>query len=416
MKLKFIINNQEKKKILANFFSLFLLQGINYLIPLITFPYLVRVVGVEKYGLLSFTVSIINYFSVVIDYGFNLTATKDVAINRENKEKLKEIFSSVMIIKSMMMFASFVFLFVMVVSVRKFRQDYLIYFLSFGMVVGQMLFPVWFFQGIEKMKYITYLNVLSKAVFAISIFLFVKHESDFYLVPTFTSAGFIISGIWALFLMKKKFGILFEWQSSKTIKYYLFDGWDIFVSRVFGAMYRNSNVVILGFLTNNMFVGYYSIAEKIIKILQSMQDVFGNALFPFLGRKNDDDKSAFLKLNNRYIKYIVFLYAVMTILLFSYSDFLSLLFFGDYNDNVILNVKIMSLVVFIGGMNYYYGILGLVSMGYKKEFSNYVVVIGVLNFALCYFFVAMYQDLGAVIAFVVSECLLLILIGKKFIN
>ena len=281
---------------MSNFFSLPVLQGANYILPLITLPYLVRVLGVEYFGLLAFATATVMYFQILTDYGFNLTATREISIHRDNKEKVIEIFSSVMTIKIILMFVSFFLLSILVFSFEKFSQDALVYFLTFGTVVGQVLFPVWFFQGMERMKYITYLNILSKVIFTIAIFVFVKEQSDFYLVPLLTSIGFLVAGIWSLYLIKKEFGVGFEVQTIDTIKHHLVEGWDIFVSMVFISMYRSSNIIILGLLTNNTIVGYYSIAEKVVKTLQTLQDVVGNTLFPYLSKKFSITNKSFLNL------------------------------------------------------------------------------------------------------------------------
>jgi PST family polysaccharide transporter len=90
-----------------NFLSLTALQGINYLVPLITFPYLVRVLGVDQFGLFSFIMAIILYAEIITDYGFDLSATKHIALERDNPQKVNEIFSSVIMIKSMMAFIFF---------------------------------------------------------------------------------------------------------------------------------------------------------------------------------------------------------------------------------------------------------------------------------------------------------------------
>lgn len=145
---------------MSNFFSLSILQGANYILPL---PFLVRVLGVEYFGLLAFAAATVAYFT---DYGFNLTATREISIY-----KAKVICYD---------YKSYL---------DVFATYYLsIYFLTFGTVV---LFPVWFFQGMERMQYI-----LSKVIFTVAIFVFVQEQSDFYLVPLLTSVGFLVAGVW----------------------------------------------------------------------------------------------------------------------------------------------------------------------------------------------------------------------------
>lgn len=401
---------------MSNFFSLSVLQGANYILPLITLPYLVRVLGVEYFGLLAFAAATVTYFSILTDYGFNLTATREISIHRDNKAKVIEIFSSVMTIKVILMFVSFLLLTILVFSFEKFSKDALVYFLTFGTVVGQVLFPVWFFQGMERMKYITYLNILSKVIFTIAIFVFVQEQSDFYLVPLLTSIGFLVAGIWSLYLVKKEFGVRFELQTIDTIKYHLVEGWDIFISSVFGSMYRSSNIIILGFLTNNTIVGYYSIAEKVVKTLQTLQDVVGNTLFPYLSKKFSITNKSFFDLNKRFFNFIFLIYLSLSLITMFSSEYIIYILMGEFNEIAILNLQIMSFVILVGGFNYYYGILGLVSMNYKKDFSRYIIITGLFNLLFCTVLVYLYPNYGAAISMIISESVLLSLIVLKILK
>jgi len=117
-----LIDNEEKKRFLGNFFSLAMLQGMNYILPLLSLPYLVRVLGADKFGLLAFATAIIGYFIVLTDYGFNFTATREVTLHRDDKDKLSEIFSSVMIIKFLLFVISFFILTLLIILFKKFSS------------------------------------------------------------------------------------------------------------------------------------------------------------------------------------------------------------------------------------------------------------------------------------------------------
>jgi len=416
-KIKNIANTEDKKRLLSNFFSLSILQGANYILPLLTLPYLVRVLGVENFGLLMFATATIAYLSIITDYGFNLTATREISIHRDNKEKMIEIFSSVMTIKVILMFFSLILLFILVFSFDKFSKDWLIYFMTFGTVVGQVLFPVWFFQGIEQMKYITIINISIKSFFTFMIFFFVLEANDYVIVAILTSLGFIISGAVGLYFAMYKFHISFQVQNFTTITKYLKDGYNIFVSQFSINLYRTTNIFILGLLTNNTIVGYYSIAERILTAIQNLQAPVGNALFPNISKKyiQLSLKESLTKIF-KYSKYFAIVYAIATILSFVFASDIILLVSGKVLENSIINFQIMSLVIFIGGMNYYIAILGLLPLKYDKYFASSVIKVAIFNLIIVSTLSYIYQDIGTSISLVMSEFFLLTLLLKKLYN
>ena len=203
------LKNSEEKLVLHNFFSLVLLQGANYILPLIILPYLVRVLGAEKFGLVMFAQSFAVFFNVFVDFGFNISGTREISLARENKVKVGAIFSAIMIIKLGLLIVAFSLLFLITNLFTRFSIDAEIYLLSFGVVIGQALFPIWFFQGVEKMKIVTFVNILSKVIFTVLVFFLINTELDYHKVPIFNSLGFIVSGLLGFLLSFKYFECIF---------------------------------------------------------------------------------------------------------------------------------------------------------------------------------------------------------------
>lgn len=378
-KIKSLTNTEDKKRLISNFFSLSVLQGANYILPLITLPYLVRVLGLEYFGLLAFATATIAYLQIVTDYGFNLTATREISIHRDDKAKVIEIFSSVMTIKVILMFVSFLLLAILVFSFDKFSKDWLVYFLTFGTVVGQVLFPIWFFQGMEQMKYITYLNILSKVIFTIAIFLFVQEQSDFYLVPLLTSIGFLVAGIWSLYLVKKEFGVWFELQTIDTIKHHLIEGWHVFVSRIYVNLYIGTNTILLGIFTNNTITGYYAIAEKIILAIGGIFEPFNQTIFPYLAKVYKKNIGKFINLVKQVSCYMMIVTFLTAIICYIWGEDIIYIITGTYNKEIVLLFSIF--------------IFRLINMPFGSFYSNCLIImhsnkyfIKVMNYTVAFYF------------------------------
>lgn len=397
-KIKSLTNSEDKKRLISNFFSLSFLQGANYILPLITLPYLVRVLGVEYIGLLAFATATIAYFGILTDYGFNLSATKEISMHRHDKTKITEIFSSVMMIKITLMLVSFIILSILILSFEKFRNDALIYFLSFGIVIGQVLFPIWFFQGMERMKYITYLNILSKSIFTVAIFLFVQDQSDFYLVPLLTSIGAIVAAIWSHVLIRKEFGIGFKMQDPKILKVYLVDGWHLFLSRIYVSTYTTANILLLGIFTNNTAVGHYSIAEKIVVAIAGLFEPVNQTIYPYLARKYKENFSQFVQLLKK-IATILFAFSFSFVLISEYfrEEFVYIVS-GKYNSEVIVLLTILLIRI----LTYPFGAFfsnAMIIMHKKREYMKAMNATVILDLVLVPPSIYFFEAIGLAYAF-----------------
>jgi PST family polysaccharide transporter len=278
------IKNNFNSSLVSNFFSLVILQGANYLFPLLTVPYLFRILGVETFGLINFSTAFVQYFAILSDFGFNLSATKYIAANREDKDKRDQYFFNVLIAKLMLFLCGLVILLLIINFVDKFSENKAVYLLSYGSVLGSVLLPTWFFQGMEQMRYITKITIVTRTLAIIPIFFLVKSDTDFLLVPIFYGLGAIAAGLIGIYIVRVNFKLKFNFNklSFSSVIDCLKESVDFFLSRLSLSLYTISNTFVLGMVLGNTAVGYYAAGEKLYMAVQSMYGPLNQALYPYM--------------------------------------------------------------------------------------------------------------------------------------
>lgn len=309
---------------LANFASLTALQAVNMLLPLITLPYLVRVLGAEKYGLINFALSIVMYFDIFVGFGFNLSATREVSVNRENKEKISEIFSVVIFLKLVLFFISVIILSSILFNVERFNEDISLYYLTFAIVFGHLLFPSWFFQGMERMKYITYISVTTKTIVTVLIFILIKSESDYKMVPILNSFGAFFSGIVGFFLVFKMFKIELRFPKKSALIHHFKDSYHFFLSRIANDGSRYYATTIIGLVFGNVVVGYYAMVEKLYFAFMSISGIVSQTIYPYMTRTK----------NLKFFKKLL-----ISILIFSVCVLAPIIYFRETVLNLVFHVQ-----------------------------------------------------------------------------
>jgi PST family polysaccharide transporter len=365
------IKSKEYKVLIENFFSLSALQIVSYILPLITLPYLVRVLGVSNYGLVAFATAFVMYFQILTDYGFILSATKEISVNMDDKKKVSEIFSAVMLIKSALMIISLIILSIIVFSFDQFSVNWKIYFLAFGLVIGNVLFPVWFFQGMQRMKYITIFNIISNVIFTISIFVFIRQASDYLYVPLINSLGLIFSGIISLWIIFNHFEINFSIPSKNMLVNTFRESTQFFLSRASVSIYTSSNVFFLGLFTNTVAVGYYSAAEKLYNAAQALYTPLIQVIYPYMAKTQN------IPFYKKIFKLALGLNIIFCILLFIFSGLIITILYGNTfsESTTVLRILIIALIIVVPSMLLGYPFLA--TLGFQK-YANGSVIIGSL--------------------------------------
>jgi len=392
-----VIDKPEKRVLISNFFALGVVQGLNFLLPLLVVPYLLYTLGIEIFGMLAMATAFSSYFMILSDYGFNVTATREISIYRENKKKLNEIFSAVMMIKIILMSLGFSILLLSLWLFNGLAKDSLIYLLTFGMVIGEVLFPIWFFQGIEKMRYIAILNIVAKLFFLVAILLFVNVKEDAFLVPLFNSLGFIIVGLVSLFYIYNRFNIRFVWQPYTVLRQYFIMGWHIFLSKLAVTLYSSSNIFVLGLFTNHLLVGYYAVAYKVISALVSLGDIINQVIFPYLSKKWVENRILYYQIFYKFLKGILLAMFVVSLVLFFTAEEIVILLSGEKIYITVELLQIMSLFLIIAPLGGLYS-QSFVTQGHSLYVTKSTFWTLVVNMLLIGALIPLYGVYGLAVA------------------
>lgn len=373
--------NQLKKSpvaqtLLTNFSFLTLLQVANYLIPIFTLPYLARVLGVDRFGEIAFATTVMVYFQTIVNYGFSYTATRDIAKNRENPEKVSVIFSAVMWSGILLMVGSFLLLVVLILVIPKFYQMKELLLISFGLIPGYVLFPQWMFQGLERMKYITLLNILARLIFMFAVFIFIRKESDYLLQPLFTSLGFIISGLIAIYILLCKYRIKWRKPSYPDIKRTITESTDVFINQLFPNLYNSFSTLLLGFWGGDYANGILDAGRRLALVAVQFLRTVSIAFFPYLSRS--------LKRHKQYAM-IVLLPSVLTFcILFFGAPLLIRIFFSERFEDAVGVMKIFAVYPFVLSLLDVYGKNYLIILRKEKILRNITLVCSLIGFCVAW--------------------------------
>ena len=399
------------RRVVGNAASVMTVQAGSYILPLVNIPYLLRVIGPEHYGLIAFSQAVMAYFVTLNDYGFNLSATRELAMHRDDIRLRSELYSTVMAIKLMFCLVSFCTLCVLVLFVPRFHANGSIFFASFGIVIGSLLFPQWFFQGIEKMYWISMVNLTANLLFTAGIYVLVRTPGDFLKAAIVQASGKLLAGILGFAILFWKEGVRVVVPSWAQIWHRLHDGWHLFMSTAAATLYTSSNAVVLGFVCGMTQVGYFSAAYKLFAAGQMLVSPMCQAIYPHvcsLAARSRDAAVQYLRKAMVVIGGIT-LAGGLVVLLF--APLIVRIFMGPKYGPSVMVLRFMALTPFACAVNNIYGTQGMLNFGMKAEYSYTIVIAAVFSnlilFPLCYEFKAP----GAASAALVTETVVTLAMG-----
>lgn len=404
------MNIKKYKQVIENFFSLSVLNAVNIVLQLITLPYILSIVGKANYGIYSYVFMVVQYIILFSTYGFNFSATKKISLLRDDNAAVTSIYNAVIGCK--MLIAIVLVVAVVLCSGWVFEEEigFVMFLLGIGMIVGDILNPVWLFQGMEKMKFMTLVNSSSKIIFTVLVFFVVRSVDDFYLLILLNSCGYLLAGILSVFLAYKQFNVRLGIPRFGDMIAQFKDGGAMFGSTFGMNLYRNAHVLILKHFASNEAVGLFSAAEKVIHGFQSVIQPAAQALFPHMSLKfKDKNTKERLSLMKKVMMPLVGLSIVAALFVYIFAPWISDILCGkDFRECIPL-IRIMSLVIIFGEVNCIAGIVGLVNMDRQNYFFRSVLVTGVCSCLITLALVHSCGEYAGAISLAASEALLMVM-------
>ena len=389
-------------KLLYNFFSLGAVQAISSLIQLIVIPHVISKIGVDGFGVVAVAQVVMFYFAVFTEYGFNQTATRDIALYKGDHKKVSEVFFKVFFSKLFLCFISFLLLLLLLLFIPLFRAHWLLYCMAFIFVVGQSLLINWFFQGLERMHFIAFATLLARVLFAILVFLFIRDKDDDIFFLFFLGAGNIIAGVISIAMAFRIYKLKFIKPTRMDIARELKEGWQITLSHLSNNTCHYANIFILRFFANDFVVGYYSIAERIFFTIKQVFVVFSQAIYPKVCQLVQEGKEQAISFLKPVFTAFLLLVTLGSLILFIISPQVLYFFMGNEYNNAVFYLRVLSIVAVIVCLNIP-GTLILLAMNQQKSYFRIYAVATVLNILLNLVLARFFEAAGTVMTIFITE-------------
>lgn len=363
-------------RFIKNFSYLTVFEVVRVLTPFLVYPFLVTRLGPDVFGLVIFAQTVVSYFNVIIDYGFNISAVQQVARHHKDVDKLSKIVGTVYFIKASLFLFSFVLLFVLALFFIIIRDNLLLFVLSMSFSFHETVIPIWFFQGMEKMKNISIVSFASKLIYVILVFLFIRESSDYLLVPVFNFIGSVAAAVLSVYILAKSFQIkMVRSIEFSMVRSMLKDGLPLFLSRISAVFNASFGKLVIGIVLGMDKVAVYDIAQKIVDLFKIPFSMLNQVIFPEVSRTLN------MQLVKRMILVVIGAASLFILGLYFFGHHLVELVGGGALSEAVTVLRKLSPVILISGISFFLGNTVLIVKGYVKAF-NISVVLGALLYVV----------------------------------
>lgn len=405
------------KKYVKNGVWLYGLQFFNTVLPLVTLPYITRVLGTAKYGTFSVVLNFVSYLQVVVEYGFALSATREVALisddENNSEDGLSRIFTRVIFVRFLLFICCFAITFINIVIFNRPKETNLCFFVLSISLIGYVMQENWIFQGKQEMKFISICTIVARIITTLLIFICIKTPKDIVLYCVLYSLSPIIANIMGTIIAVKRYKLRLLRLKMQDIIDALRNGMYVFFTQLSSKVFGAIGITFLGIFASSEDVGIYSAIYKIPYVLMLLWNPIAQIIYPITSKKIVESNYKGYIFIKRIKKYILLLFGGISVLVGIFAKPITAIAFGsDYVQRFYIIYPLL-LWMLLGINNNFEGIQTLVASGHDKEYSAcfQVGVIGTIIFN--YLLIYLWGINGAAMAPLISEGLLSILLHYR---
>lgn len=410
-----------KKILFKNILSIGFIQISNYVFPLITIPIVSRIIGPEKFGVINFSFSFVSYFTLLIAFGFDFSATRRVSVDPLNQKNRNLIFNEVFFSQCLLLVISSVIFCFLLFYIPQLRNEKNVAIYSFITCIATVLTQNWLFQAMQDLYKIAILSLIGKLIFTTIVLITLREKSDYYWQPLALSISNIMIGLISFFWALNKYSLKLKFTTIGSCFELLWREKVLFFTLCFISLYTTTNTVMLGLLIDSEAVGFYSAGQKLISVIQMIITVpFSQALFPFIGKYFGENQQKGIIFVQKLIPLVFIVSLICGIITFIFAPYFIELFYGNEFLSAIIVCRILAFVPLFISLSVVLGIHVMVNLKMDKEFFKITLIGAILGFFLNLLLVRTYSYVGASVALLLVEgmifVMLLITLSKKNIT
>jgi len=367
-------------RLVKNTAALFLVQISGYAAPLLVLPYLSRILTTEHFGLIAFATSFNWYFLTLVEYGFNLTATRRIAIHSEDPQEVSRIFSSVMAAKAFLTVVSFAMMVAVVLAIPKLRPNFVLFCITYLAVVGDLLFPLFLFQGLQKMGNLVWRDLCAKFLSLCLIFAFVHRDSQFLWAAGFQAGSTVVAGALGLCSIPFMTSVRFVMPTTREAFTAMREGWPVFLSMAAMTLSSSTNIFILGLRAGPVDVAYYTSAYRLTVVIRMLVSPLVTALYPHISHMAVNSRENAVAFLRKYALVLSAPFLAISLVLFAGASPIIRILYGAKYIPAIPLLRILAFTPFLLAFQHAYSTFYMLAFGYEREWSRIIFATAVLNF------------------------------------